>query len=181
MTEQREATDTPPVEIRRSTRRKRTISARQEADRIVVMVPARMDPEQERKAVEGLVARIVARRRRADGSDEDLAERARRLSERYLGGRARPTQVRWVTNQRSRWGSCTPSTGVIRISERVRGMPKEVVDYVLLHELAHLVVPHHGPRFWALLADYPQLERARGYLDGFSHAQQWPQEAGSAG
>jgi hypothetical protein len=36
--------------------------------------------------------------------------------------------------------------------------------------LAHLIEPGHGPRFWALLGDYPKLERARGYLDGVAHA-----------
>lgn len=45
-------------------------------------------------------------------------------------------------------------------------MPEYVLDYVLLHELAHLLVPDHGPRFWALLEAYPRTERARGYLEG---------------
>ena len=49
-------------------------------------------------------------------------------------------------------------------------MPGWVVDYVLLHELAHLVQPGHGPQFWALLEGYPRLERARGYLQGVSAA-----------
>jgi hypothetical protein len=71
-----------------------------------------------------------------------------------------------VGNQGSRWGSCTPSDGTIRLSSRLQGMPPWVVDYVLLHELAHLAVPGHGPRFWALLESYPRTERARGYLEG---------------
>jgi hypothetical protein len=74
--------------------------------------------------------------------------------------------VRWVDNQGSRWGSCTPSDRTIRLSSRLQGMPPWVVDYVLLHELAHLAVPGHGPRFWALLEAYPRTERARGYLEG---------------
>jgi hypothetical protein len=45
-------------------------------------------------------------------------------------------------------------------------MPPWVIDYVLLHELAHLAVPGHGRRFWALLEAYPRTERARGYLEG---------------
>jgi len=49
-------------------------------------------------------------------------------------------------------------------------MPSYVIDYVLLHELAHLLVPGHGPDFWAALADYPRLERARGFLDGWAAA-----------
>jgi predicted metal-dependent hydrolase len=49
-------------------------------------------------------------------------------------------------------------------------MPGWVVDYVLLHELAHLVEASHGPEFWALLAPYPDLARARAFLDGVAWA-----------
>jgi predicted metal-dependent hydrolase len=70
----------------------------------------------------------------------------------------------------TRWGSCTPSERTIRLSRRLSGMPEYVVDYVLLHELAHLLVPGHGRPFWAELAGYPHLERARGYLEGVAAA-----------
>ena len=78
--------------------------------------------------------------------------------------------MRWAGNQRLRWGSTTPADGTIRISTRVRGMPGWVLDYVLLHELAHLIEPGHGPAFWALLEAYPRTERARGYLEGVAAA-----------
>ena len=95
-------------------------------------------------------------------------------SEQYLDGRASPESVRWVTNQNTRWGSCTPGEGSIRLSHRLQGMPEYVVDYVLLHELAHLLVPGHGPRFWQLLDAYPRTERARGYLEGVVAAGRLP-------
>jgi predicted metal-dependent hydrolase len=78
--------------------------------------------------------------------------------------------VRWVTNQNGRWGSCTPVDRTIRISHRVQEMPDWVIDYVLVHELAHLVVPSHSAEFWDLVARYPKTERARGYLEGVSAA-----------
>jgi predicted metal-dependent hydrolase len=156
------------VEIRRSARRRRTIQAYRDGDRTIVLVPAHLTPEQEREEVARLVARLDAREARSPTSDEELMARAVRLSERYLGGRARPTSVRWVGNQSTRWGSCTATTGAIRISDRVQGMPDYVVDHVLLHELAHLVEPNHSPRFWALLEGYPHAVKAEGFLDGVS-------------
>ena len=77
-----------------------------------------------------------------------------------------PTSVRWVDNMNARWGSCTPVDGTIRLSRRLVGMPGYVIDYVLLHELAHLIEPGHGPAFRAGLAGYERLERAEGFLEG---------------
>ncbi|HKX15028.1 MAG TPA: M48 family metallopeptidase, partial [Propionibacteriaceae bacterium] len=78
-----------------------------------------------------------------------------------------PTGVFWVTNQQHRWASCTPSTGLIRLSHRLQPMPTWVVDYVLLHELAHLVEPTHSDRFWRLVRRYPVAEKAKGFLEGY--------------
>ena len=89
---------------------------------------------------------------------------------RYLDGRARPLRVRWVDNQTARWGSCTPGAGRSGVLRLQKSMPPWVVDYVLVHELAHLLVPQHGPQFWALVERYPCTERARGYLQGVDAA-----------
>jgi predicted metal-dependent hydrolase len=119
-----------------------------------------------------MVARLAAREKRGH-TDEALYERAQRLAERYLPEypyAAEPALVRWVRNQNGRWGSCTPADRSIRISDRIQGFPDWVIDYVILHELAHLVVANHNARFWALVARYPRAERARGYLEGVSAA-----------
>ena len=158
------------VEVRRSRRRRRTVSAYRDGGRTVVLIPARFTRAEEEQWVAAMVRRLAAQDRRRRPGDAALADRARELSGRYLGGQARPTSVAWVDNQKARWGSCTPADGTIRISSRVRGMPGWVLDYVLLHELAHLVEPRHGASFWALLASYPRTERARGYLEGVSAA-----------
>jgi predicted metal-dependent hydrolase len=92
------------------------------------------------------------------------------LSRRFLEGKARPTTVRWVPPMRTRWASCTPADGTIRISERLRDVPGWVVDYVLVHELTHLLEPGHDARFWAWVHRYPRAERAMGYLEGLSAA-----------
>ncbi|HZA72016.1 MAG TPA: M48 family metallopeptidase [Propionibacteriaceae bacterium] len=165
-------TDGSRIEVRRSARRRRTATAYRERDTIVVLVPARVSRAEEQRLVVDLVGRVLARERRraAPATDHDLQARAEALAERYLsgsGGPPRPAAVRWVTNQRHRWGSCTPTTGVIRLSHRLRAMPAWVVDYVLVHELAHLLEPAHGPKFHRLVESYLQAERAEGYLEGF--------------
>jgi predicted metal-dependent hydrolase len=156
----------PRVEVRRSSRRRRTVSARREGDTIVVSLPARISRADEERWVAEMVERVLAGERKARPTDAELADRAAQLSARYLDGRARPTSVRWVDNMASRWGSCTPVDGTIRLSRRLAGMPAYVVDYVLLHELVHLLVPGHGPAFWRELAGYERLERAKGFLEG---------------
>lgn len=159
------------VEVRRSRRRRRTVSAYRDGGRTVVLIPASFSRAEEARWVERMVARVAAGERRRATTDTDLAARAARLSERYLGGHARPSSVRWVSTMDHRWASCTPAEGTIRVSERLRDVPGHVLDYVVLHELAHLLVPGHGPAFWRLLASYPRLERARGFLDGLAHAE----------
>lgn len=160
----------PEVEVRRSARRRRTVSAHRDGDRIVVLVPAAMSRAEEQRWVREMVARVRRAEKRSQLSDDDLAERARLLSDRWLGGLAVPDSVRWVDNQHARWGSCTPGERSIRLSSRLQGMPAWVVDYVLVHELAHLLEPGHGERFWAWVDTYPQTEKAKGYLLGWSAA-----------
>ncbi|HEX6497521.1 MAG TPA: M48 family metallopeptidase [Micromonosporaceae bacterium] len=163
----------PVVEVRRSSRRRRTVSAYRDGERVVVLIPAKFSHAEEREWVDRMLQRLDARERRARRTDTDLHDRAVRLANRYYPdhpGAARPTSVRWVANQNGRWGSCTPADGSIRVSERLLVMPDWVIDYVLLHELAHLVVANHGPEFWALVNRYPKAERARGYLEGVSAA-----------
>ncbi|SDS84862.1 hypothetical protein SAMN04488543_2506 [Friedmanniella luteola] len=177
-----EPTATPPVqvEVRRSGRRTRTVTAFREADTIVVVIPQRMSRADERSFVDSMVAKVLAREARtaAPRGDADLRARAADLAARHLappaGAPPRPADVRWVTNQQRRWGSCTPATGVIRLSHRLQPMPAWVVDYVLVHELAHLVEPTHSAAFWRLVARYPDADRARGFLEGYLAGQGRP-------
>jgi hypothetical protein len=142
-----------------------------------VAIPARFTAAQEREWVQRMLAKLhkQGERRAASGrkrpvSDTALAAHAAHLSGRYLGGRAVPASVRWVSNQNSRWGSATPAEGTIRLSDKLRPMPQWVIDYVLLHELAHLLVAGHNAAFWKLLEAYPETERAKAYLEGVSFA-----------
>ncbi len=160
------------IEVRRSRRRRRTVSAYRDGERIVVLIPATLTRAEEAEWVDTMIARLERSERRRRPTDADLMARAERLSEAHLGGLARPATVRWVDNQQSRWGSCTPSDRSIRLSSRLQQMPAWVIDYVLVHELAHLLEPRHDKAFWAWVERYPQAEKAQGYLLGYSAAAQ---------
>jgi hypothetical protein len=146
------------------------VTAWREEGRTVVAIPARFTRAQEAEWVGKMLGRLAAQEARRKPSDGVLELRAAELSRAYLGGRARPASVTWSSRQGKRWGSCTPADRTIRISDRLQGLPGWVLDYVLVHELAHLLHAGHGPRFWAQVAAYPHTERARGYLDGYAHA-----------
>jgi hypothetical protein len=161
----------PPLELHRSARRTRTSQAAFRDGRVIVRLPAGLPAEEEERIVEQLVAKVVrARNAAAAGGDEALAARAARLADRYLGG-VRPSSVRWSSRMSSLYGSCSPGKGTIRISQRLAAHPGYVLDYVLVHELAHLIERSHSAAFHALVAGYPQTERAKGFLEGVAAAE----------
>jgi predicted metal-dependent hydrolase len=172
MTTAPEADGAPVVEVRRSRKRRRTVAAYREDEKVVVLIPARMTRAEEREWVRTMLARLERQEKRRRPSDAGLMRRARDLNTRYLDGRATAGTVRWVDNQNSRWGSCTPADRAIRLSRRLQGMPAWVIDYVLVHELAHLIEIGHTAAFWELVDRYPKAERAKGFLEGVAAASQ---------
>jgi predicted metal-dependent hydrolase len=170
----------PEVVVRRSARRRKTVSAHWSEDTVVLSVPQSATRREIDHWTRELVPRVVERRRReaargaARRSDDRLLERARELSRRHLEGRAEPSDVRWSARQNSRWGSATPATGVVRISAHLQDAPDWVLDFVLVHELAHLLEADHSPRFRELERRYPHAERARAFLDGAAWAHRHP-------
>ncbi|MGJ3188818.1 M48 metallopeptidase family protein [Paenarthrobacter sp. FR1] len=169
--------DGTPVVVRRSSRRRRTVAAFWEDGNAVVAIPASFTKSQEREWVQRMLAKLKkqgerrnAQGRRRPATDQVLADHAAHLSRTYLGGRAVPTSVRWVGNQNSRWGSATPADGTIRLSNKLQPMPQWVIDYVLVHELAHLLVAGHNADFWRLVEAYPETQRAKAFLEGVAFA-----------
>jgi predicted metal-dependent hydrolase len=148
-----------PFEVIRSPKRRKTVQARLVGGVVQVSIPARMSKAEEDRWVAEMVARFE---RKATVAPIDLAARAEVLATRYR--LEQPASIRWVDNQEWRWGSCTPSDRTIRLSTRLGGYPGWVVDYVIVHELAHLSVAGHGRDFWELVNRYPKTERARGFL-----------------
>jgi predicted metal-dependent hydrolase len=147
------------VEVVRSTRRKRSVSAQLIDGVLRISVPSWMNA---REIDEWTAKWTAAFQRKLSADRIDLPRRAHTLARRYDLPRA--SEVVWADDMTSRWGTCTPSTGQIRISNRLAAFPDWVVDYVIVHELAHLREIGHGPEFWRLVQRFPRAERAMGYL-----------------
>jgi hypothetical protein len=157
----------PVVRVVRSARRRTTVSARlvENGTVLEVLAPAGISEAELATVIDKLKVRVLRHaKKRQTADDRDLARCAAELNRKYFSGKLRWREIRYVTNQQRRFGSCTPATGAIRISHRVAVLPDWVRDYVIVHELAHLVEANHGPRFWRLVERYPKTERARGYL-----------------
>ena len=152
------------IEVVRSERRKKTISAEIVGDALVVSIPQRLTRAEEHEWVNRMASRMAQRRKRDRlNQDGSLRRRARELSDLYFDG-VRASEIAWVETQRSRWGSCSPGDESIHLSLALADFPTWVRDYVIVHELAHLRVADHSPRFWDLVNRYPLTERARGFL-----------------
>lgn len=147
------------VEVIRSARRRKTVQARVVDGVLRVAIPAHMTAEEEAHWVNVMQLRLA---RGHQAREVDLKSRAAILAARY--GLPSPESIEWSSRQRTRWGSTTISSRKVRISDRLAGFPTWVIDYVIVHELAHLVESNHTPAFWQLVERYPQTERARGYL-----------------
>jgi predicted metal-dependent hydrolase len=154
--------DLPPsVVVTRSKRSRKTVSARFREGAIHVTIPAWMTQKQADEWVVKMVARFERSNRNSDG---DLMSRARQLCREH--DLPKPASVVWTRELSSLWGSCSTDTGAIRINGKLTKAPVWVLDYVLVHELAHLLHADHSPAFWLVVARYAKSERAIGFLLG---------------
>ena len=152
------------IEVVRSARRKKTISAEVVGGALVVSLPQRMSRADEREWVDRMAARMSERvKKQRLNAEGQLERRAHELADLYVDG-VRPADICWVETQKTRWGSCSPEDGSIALSLGLADFPSWVRDYVIVHELAHLLVSDHSHRFWAIVNRYPMTERARGFL-----------------
>ncbi len=106
------------------------------------------------KSIRTLLSRLVAQDFQAD-----ITRRVLELNERHF---RRPIKGVRLKYNHSNWGSCSRN-GNINLSTRLLFAPDNVIDYVIIHELAHLIELNHSPRFWKLvekaMPDYQDMER----------------------
>lgn len=153
------------IKIIKSWRRHRTASARIKNGVLYIRLPALIPPFQAEKIIAKF--KQSAQKRQAAPSSADLAKRAYALNQRYFNGQLKYDSITWSANQNSLHGSCSPRRETIRISSKLKRVPKWVLDAILVHELTHLLVPNHGRKFWQIANRYPLMERSRGYLMAF--------------
>lgn len=156
-----------PYRVIRSARRTRSVQARLVGGVAEIRIPAHFTDTQERDAVTEMLAKLDRKTKARPLDDDALRTRADSLNKHVLDGQARLGSIRWVSNQRSRWGSCTVSTGDIRISDRLKQVPDYVLDAVIVHELTHTFIPNHSKEFYEWADKAPHAERARGYLEAY--------------
>ncbi|MDA0245123.1 MAG: M48 family metallopeptidase [Chloroflexi bacterium] len=152
------------INITRSDKRRKTVSARMVGGVLEIQAPAHMSDADLEPIIAKLQGRIDKRQQRRELDDGDLAQIAHDLNQRYFQGKLKWQTLQWSTQQDKRYGSCTPADQTIRISHRLAKLPRFVLEYVVMHELAHLLEANHGRNFWKLVGRYPLTERARGYL-----------------
>jgi predicted metal-dependent hydrolase len=146
------------VEVVRSARRKSTVGSTLKGSKLTVTVPTWMS----QRDIDEWVAEMSKRWSKKVTTDSiDLDERAKALASRYE--LPKPESIGW-SDMETQWGSCTPTRGTVRLSTKLATFPRWVLDYVIVHELAHIAVPDHSASFWKLVHRYPRTERARGYL-----------------
>jgi predicted metal-dependent hydrolase len=160
------------VEIVRDGRLRTRIHWEWHGDQVRIRAPRKVPKRQLDQHVAEIVEQVQRKRAQVrTRADADLEARARQINRKYFGGEISWHTLRWVSNMRKRLGSCTsggPTAGDIRISDRIKGWPQWVIDYVIAHELVHLKHPNHSKAFWADVNRYPKAERARGFIMGLA-------------
>ncbi|WP_456474252.1 M48 metallopeptidase family protein [Candidatus Pyrohabitans sp.] len=151
------------VRVIRSPRRKKTVEAKLRGRELLVYMPASISESEEKRWVEFFVERMK-RRLGTEQDDEYLRRKFEAMNRRYFGGSLRVERIEFSKRMNSRFGSCNPGRRTIRLSDRLRGMPEWVLDYVLIHEMTHLLHPNHSKVFWRKVNEYKYAERARGFL-----------------
>ena len=153
------------VEVRRSKRRKRTISARLDGDIMYVYAPVDTPEKELHKIIKTFEKRFARRNlKRKLNKEDNLREVSNKLNKIYFDGKIKIKSIEYVTNQQKRCGSCNYKKKTIRIAHYLAHMPEWVRDYVIIHEMAHILEPNHSKAFWDIVYRYKLVERARGFL-----------------
>jgi len=153
------------VEITRSSRRRKSVGARLKGNVMLVSAPCHIPDTSLESIIKSLKEKFSkSLLRKKLNQEKCLVDVAEGINRKYFYGKLKDYFIEYVTGQKSKFGCCNYQSRSIRISHRIAFMPQWVRDYVIMHELAHLIEPNHSKAFWDLVANYKLAERARGYL-----------------
>jgi predicted metal-dependent hydrolase len=156
------------IEVIKSKNRRKTISARLVNNIMRIQAPASIREEKLDEIIASFKKRFEKRQARKELNSENLFKIAQRLNKKYFDGKIEFDSIEYTENQNRLFGSCNFRTKTLRISHRLVNMPDWVRDYVIIHEMAHILEPNHGKSFWELVNRYELSERARGFLMAFN-------------
>jgi predicted metal-dependent hydrolase len=123
---------------------KKTGASKLIQNEIHILLPKGLSEKKEQAEISSLLSQAVGRERLPA-----LKERINHLNNRHFQGHVNKISFR---HQKARWGSCT-SQGNISISTRLLFAPDDVLEYVCVHELAHLIHMNHSKKFWNLVEE----------------------------
>jgi len=159
--------DLPPYRVIRKERRRRSITAFRQGGVIEIHIPAKMSRRDEIEMIPEMIAMVLRREARSRKTDSQLMQIGLALMVKYLPEyEIRPASINW-RNMSERWGSCTTLDRTIRISDRLIGAPEFVLDYIIFHELIHLIISGHDQDFYQLLNRFADQGKAEAFLAGF--------------
>lgn len=143
------------LQIRREDRR--TLSGRLQGDQLALFLPAEARDDE----VARLVSRLLAK-----AHLPEVRQRVHHWNDRHFAQTIGEVKLKYT---RSRWGSCS-SQGTINLSTRLLFAPQRVLDYVIVHELAHRLEMNHSPRFWSIVAEVmPDYRTQENLLNTHQH------------
>lgn len=145
------------------------VNARLRDTTLTISAPLAMSEAALAPIITDLAQKLVRRAHaRVVNVEEDALALVRRVAQRFPVP-VPVADVRFVTTQEACWGSYSVATRTIRLNATLRQMPPWVLEYVVVHELAHALHPNHSPAFWALVRQvYPKTEQAKAFLHGVS-------------
>ena len=153
------------TKVIRSYRRRRTISARVVDGKMHIYAPVGVSDAKLTEVITNFKKRFEKQKLKKELKiKENLHQVAQKLNKKYFGGKIKIGSIEYASNQNKIFGSCSYRKGTIRISHRLSSMPQWVRDYVIVHEMAHIIQPNHSQSFWGIVSRYKLTERARGYL-----------------
>ena len=159
--------DLPAYRVIRKERRRRSISAFRQGGVIEIHIPAKMSRRQEMEIIPEMIAMVLRREARSRKTDSQLMQIGSELLTKYLPEfDVKPASINW-RDMSERWGSCTTVDRTIRISDRLIGAPQYVLDYIIFHELIHLIIPGHDQSFYDYLNRFTEQGKAEAFLEGF--------------